>query len=107
MELDGENIGIKKFGTKNKEERISSGINTDQAAPVSKRSEIITRKKSLTEEKTVATNLDLFSEPNKQSTVIKKPKQILREEPIKLTELKKIIRTKPGQKRARKIRRAL
>jgi hypothetical protein len=46
-------------------------------------------------------------QPNKPSLTLKKPKPKKEEKPIKVTKLRNILKTKPGEKKARKIRRAI
>jgi len=103
MELMGKDVGQRQFAIKGQEERVSR----DKIKTMKKPQEKIFISKTLTNEKTKTPVEDLFIQPNRPRTTIKKPKKKPSDQPVTVSELKKIAKTKPKEKKARKIRRAI
>lgn len=105
MEAQGREAASVKLSPGSKDERV-----VDEPLPLSS---FRIKSEKLKSGKTVQTEIksfspdDLFVQPNRPSITVKKPKPKKEEKPIKVTQLRNILKTKPGQKRARKIRRAI
>jgi hypothetical protein len=103
MEQSGREMGLQMFSSNTEKNRISD----DRLKIVGKKEEFIKSERISIKSLTKPSSNYLFSKPNKPETIIKKPKHLEKNEPIRIDNITSLIKSKSGKKRARKIRKAL
>ena len=105
MEAQGITLGITKYRDRAEEDRAGS----DKFRHPKKVAKKQFTKKPKEDVDTDLPAEEVFVQPNKPRTKVKKPKQRSQpiKKPVKVTKLKKILGNEPEEKRPRKIRRAL
>ncbi len=104
MEKTGKDLGMQKFSAGVEKDRITS----DKFRLTGAKDKFILSEK-LSQKENVQASLDqIFLKPNRPKTIIKRPPKHMREAgPMGMNKLSTLIKTKPGKKKARKIRKAI